>query len=90
MTTTPTGGSGTVDVATTVTGNTADGTDVAAGFLRQSVDTGTDAAGPDYQGNIVISGFLNLALVNAAGNTDAAALLDLNARVDSSMGYLKL
>lgn len=90
MTTTPTGGSGTVVVATVVGGNTADGTDVARGFLRQTVDTGSSASGADFQGNIVISGMIKLAAVNAAGNTDAAALIDLNARTDSVMGYLKV
>lgn len=90
MTTTPTGGSGTVVVATVVGGNTADGTDVARGYLRQTVDLGTDAAGPDFQGNIVVMGLLKLDKINAAANTDNAALLDLNARVDSVLGYLKI
>lgn len=89
VTTTPTGGSGTVVVATTVGGNTADGVDTARGYLRQSVNTGTDVAGADKQGNVVIAGFLKLDLVNAAGNTDSAALIDLNARTDSVYGYLK-
>jgi hypothetical protein len=90
VTTTSTGGSGTVVVATTTAGNSADGVDMARGYLRQSVNTGTDLDSRyDKQGNIVLAGFLKLDVVNAAGNTDSAALVDLNARTDSVLGYLK-
>lgn len=90
MTTTPTGGSGTVVVATTVVGNSADGIDVARGFLRQTVDTGTDAAGSDFQGNLIVMGIVKGDRVTTAGNLDAAAIVDLKARVDSVLGYVKI
>lgn len=56
------------------------GAEVARGVLRRGVDTGTDEDGHEYQGNIVISGILKNDLVIGA---DSAALVDLNARVDS-------
>lgn len=57
----------------------ADGAGTARGFLRRGVDTGTDPAGHEYQGNIVISGILKLPLIKGL---DAAAIADLNARTD--------
>lgn len=60
-----------------------DGSNVARGVLRQSVDTGTDVNGPAFQGNLVISGILNNVKVIGA---DAAAIADLNARVDTVLG----
>lgn len=89
MTATPTGGSGTVTIATVTGGNTGDGTDTAKGFLRQTVDTGTDTS-IDFQANIVISGLVKYAQVNTAGNYDSAAATDLNGRTDSAMGYIKI
>lgn len=59
----------------------ADGAGVARGVLRRGVDTGTDTAGREYQGNIVIAGILKLQLVKGA---DSAAIADLNARADDS------
>lgn len=87
MTSTPTGGSGTVTVGTVTGGNTADGTDVARGFLRNTVDTGSSAAGADFQGNLVISGILKLSKITAAAtpNLDANAIADLNGKSDSVM-----
>lgn len=59
------------------------GADTARGVLRRGVDTGTDTDGKAYQGNIVISGILKSALVVGS---DAGALADLNARVDTVLG----
>lgn len=87
MTATPTGGTGTVTIATATAGNTADGTDVARGFLRQTVDTGALSTGSDFQGNLVISGILKLSKITAAAtpNLDANAIADLNGRSDTVM-----
>jgi len=63
--------------------NTADdGTEVARGILRQTVDTSTtDAvAAGGIQANIVISGIVKNSLVSGA---DADAVTDLNARQDT-------
>jgi head decoration protein D len=59
-----------------------DGAGVARGVLRRGVDTGTDPAGPEYQGNIVISGILKNQLIVGS---DSAAIADLNARVDDAL-----
>ncbi len=64
-----------------------DGAGTARGVLRRGIDTGTDVAGAEYQGNIVISGILKLPLVKGL---DAAAIADLNARVDDSFDTLTL
>lgn len=66
-----------------------DGADVARGVLRRGVDTGLDSAPgtPEYQGNIVISGILKLPLVVGL---DAAAITDLNARVDDVFDTLTI
>lgn len=90
ITSTPTGGTGTVTIATLTGGNTADGTDTARGFLRRTIDTGTDAAGGDFQGNIVFMGAVKYSKVLAAGNLDSAAITDLSARVDTVLGYVKI
>jgi hypothetical protein len=62
-----------------------DGTQTARGVLRTTVDTGASGTGPDFQGNIVIQGILKNSKIKAsgAGSVDAAALVDLNARVDT-------
>ncbi|MFA7264887.1 MAG: head decoration protein [Candidatus Nanopelagicales bacterium] len=62
-----------------------DGAGVARGVLRRGVDTGTDAQGHTYQGNIVISGILKSQLVVGL---DSAAIADLNARLDDSFDTL--
>lgn len=63
----------------------ADGTQVARGVLRMTVDTGASGAGPDFQANIVVAGILKNSKikVSGAGSVDAAALVDLNARADT-------
>lgn len=58
-------------------GAAADGTETCRGFLRQSVDTD----GRDMQGNIVFGGVLKN---DALTGVDAAAITDLNARVDDT------
>jgi hypothetical protein len=65
------------------TGNS-NGSQVARGVLRTNVETGTDAAGHEYQGNLVIGGMLKLAKIIGA---DAGALTALDARTDSVFGY---
>lgn len=57
-----------------------DGTEVARGINRTTVDTGTDAAGDKFQGNIVVMGIVKNSKVSGA---DAAALVDLGARQDT-------
>lgn len=59
------------------------GADVCRGVLRRGVDTGTDPAAHEYQGNIVISGILKLSHIKGL---DAGALADLNARTDDAYG----
>lgn len=61
----------------------ADGTQTARGVLRHAADT----AGSDQLGNIVIAGILKNALVVGS---DAAALTDLGATVDTVRGTYKL
>lgn len=66
----------------------ADGTQVCRGFLRQTVDTGTDANGAEFQGNLVIAGMVKLSKVTASGVAfDAAAIADLNGRSDAVLDY---
>jgi len=57
-----------------------DGTEVARGLLRNTVDTGTDTSAASFQGNIVIQGIAKNSKVSGA---DSAALVDLNARQDT-------
>jgi hypothetical protein len=57
-----------------------DGTEVARGILRQTVDTGTSTGADKLQGNIVIAGIVKNSKVSGA---DSAALTDLNARTDT-------
>lgn len=62
-----------------------DGTETAKGVLRESVDTGTDAeADPEHLGNIVLAGTLKHSLLTGL---DAAAITDLNGRVDTDRDY---
>lgn len=63
-----------------------DGTEVARGILRRSVDTGTGGTAKDVLGNIVIAGILKLSLISGS---DSAALTDLNAVSDSVRGTFK-
>lgn len=63
----------------------ADGTQTAAGVLRRPVDTGGPGSA-DQVSNIVISGILKL---SAIVGSDAAALTDLGATVDTVRGTFK-
>jgi hypothetical protein len=79
MTATPTGGTGTVTVATQTGGGTSLGTggsETAVGFLRKGVDT-TDT---DMEGNIVFGGVVK---IDKAIGLDADARTDLGGRVDA-------
>ncbi len=60
-----------------------DGTEVARGILRKTVDTGTGGTAQDMQANIVIRGILKNSMVSGA---DANALTDLGARQDTVLG----
>lgn len=51
------------------------GTNVAVGILRKTVDTGTDAAGKSYLGNIIISGILKLVKISSANAGGDSAVL---------------
>lgn len=62
----------------------ASGAGEPSGVLRRSVDTGSDANGPTFQGNVVISGILKLGLVK--GDEVPANVTALGARVDDVMG----
>jgi hypothetical protein len=65
-----------------------DGTETARGVLRRAVDTGTVAnARFDQVSNIVIQGILKYNMVQGS---DAAALTDLGAVVDTVRGTFKL
>jgi hypothetical protein len=60
----------------------ANGAGTARGILRSTVDTGTDAAGQEYNNNIVQRGILNLTKIKAA-NPDVTDLTTiLGARTD--------
>lgn len=61
----------------------------ATGFLRQSVDTGSDPAGQEWQGNIVTMGMLKLAKVSAANSGINVSGGLLGSRVDAVQGYFK-
>ncbi len=62
------------------------GVDTARGILRRAVDTGTDAAGPDQLGNLVIQGILKLNMVSGA---DSGAITDLGATTDTVRNTFK-
>ena len=57
-----------------------DGTQVARGVLRTTVDTGTGASSVDVQANIVIMGQLTWSLMSGA---DATAITSLGGRYDT-------
>lgn len=64
-----------------------DGTETARGVLRRPVDTGTSTSpANDQVSNIVIAGILKL---NMVVGSDAAALTDLGATVDTVRGTFK-
>lgn len=64
-----------------------DGTETARGVLRRAVDTGTTVlAARDQVSNIVIAGILKYSMVVGS---DAAALTDLGAVVDTVRGTWK-
>lgn len=66
----------------------ADGTQVCRGFLRQTVDTGLDANGAEFQGNLVVKGMVKLSKITASGVTlDANGIADLNGRSDAVLDY---
>lgn len=62
------------------------GLDTARGVLRRAVDTGTDTAGADQLGNLVIQGILKANMVSGA---DSAAITDLGATVDQIRNTFK-
>lgn len=63
-----------------------DGTQTARGVLRTSVDTGTDAAGKRYMGNLVIQGIIKS---SAISGSDANGITDLKAVTDTVLGTFK-
>ena len=60
----------------------------AEGVLRQTTDTGSDADGQRWQGNIVLAGMLKLSKVSAA-NSGVTLTSVLAAQVNTVMGYFK-
>lgn len=60
----------------------------ATGILRQTVDTGLDAAGQVWQANILYAGTLKLSKVSAA-NSGVTLTSVLNARVNTVAGFFK-
>lgn len=60
----------------------------AQGVLRQTVDTGTDAAGQVWQANILYAGTLKLSKMSAA-NSGVTLTSVLNARVNTVAGFFK-
>lgn len=60
----------------------------ATGVLRQTIDTGTDANGQVWQGNIVLTGLLKLSKVSAA-NSGVNLSSVLQSRSDAAQGYFK-
>lgn len=79
----------------TQTGST--GNNVSRGYLRQTVDTGTDssASAKKFQNNIVIKGAVKLSKVAAAvtaysgSQTVANSITDLNGRQDTVLGFIE-
>lgn len=66
-----------------------DGTGTPVGILRKTVDTGTDAAGQKYQGNVVIAGILKLAAVSSANGGADNLLSPLGATKNDIFGTFK-
>lgn len=66
-----------------------DGTGNAVGILRKTVDTGSDANGQTYLGNVILMGILKLDAISSAnsGYTDVATAL--KARTDVVFGTFK-
>lgn len=68
------------------------GAGVAVGILRQTTDTGLDANGPEFQGNVVVTGILVASKVAAANGGNAAAVataLGGGAKVIPALDYFK-
>jgi len=59
------------------------GTNVARGILRTSVDTGSDSSANSIMGNIVISGILKLSKISAANSGTSGATGITGARADT-------
>lgn len=60
----------------------------AEGFLRMSVDTGTNPQGQVWQGNILFAGLLNLGLVQTA-NSGVTLTNVLGGTVNNVAGFFK-
>lgn len=61
-----------------------------AGLLRTGVDTGTDPAGAEFQGNVVVMGIAKLSVISAAASgVLAAAITALSARVNTPLDHFK-
>jgi hypothetical protein len=66
--------------------NQSDGRGVARGILRKTIDTGASGAA-SQQGLMVIAGILKNSLISGS---DASAVSDLGARVDTVVGTFRL
>lgn len=63
-----------------------DGSQVPRGILRSNVETGTDTAGHEFQGNIVQGGFVKL---SKCVGLDSNAITVLKGRSDSVQNYFR-
>lgn len=61
----------------------------AEGVLRQTTDTGTDANGQRWQGNIVEAGMLKLSKVTYANSSGLTLTSVLGSRVNTVKGFFK-
>lgn len=65
------------------------GAETAVGILRKTVDTGSDADGQKYQGNVVIAGILKLSKISAANGGSANVVTALSAVANDVFGTFK-
>lgn len=66
-----------------------DGLDSPVGILRKTVNTGTDANGQRYMGNVIIAGILKLKNVSSANGGVSGLLTPLNASTNEVFGTFK-
>ncbi len=66
-----------------------DGTGTPVGILRKTVNTGTDANGPRYLGNVVIAGILKLQAVSSANGGVTDIVTPLKATTNDVFGFFK-
>lgn len=65
------------------------GTGTPVGVLRRTVETGSDANGQKYMGNVIIAGILKLTAVSSANGGTSNLLTPMNAVVNDVFKYFK-